>query len=149
MDFTDGSLLDYFPLQRSLRKLSSYCTLTKWRRPPIRGTHWPASWRMSFFRSSATSSPAPCSAINVFVAPRTASSQTITTIRCYPRLWSGSSSTLTKAIDATLESPVNIPPCPSCPSPWLMELSQISAMTSSYAGAKGLMDHTTMSSVIR
>ena len=52
------------------------------------------------------------------------------------------------AIDATPESLMNTPPCPSCPSPWPMELSQISTMASSYAGTEGLMDHTAMSSTI-
>jgi hypothetical protein len=56
----------------------------------------------------------------VSVAPRTASSRTTTTIRCYPGLLLSSSTTLTKAIDTTPESSVNTRPCPSCPSPWTM-----------------------------
>jgi hypothetical protein len=63
-----------------LRKLSSYYTLTiigssKWRQPPTIGTHWPASQRMLFWRSSTASPLAPCSAINMYVVPRNASSR--------------------------------------------------------------------------
>ena len=64
--------------------------------------------------------PAPCSTANVSVASRTTSSQTTTTIGCCPGLWPASSTTSTKDIDTTLASPVNTPPCPSCPSPQAM-----------------------------
>ena len=104
---------------------------------------------MSFLRSYAASPPAPCSTTNVSVAPRTASSQSTTTIRCCSRFWLASSMTPTKAIDTTPASLVNTPTCPSCPSPWSMLLSQISTMASSYAGAKGLMDYTAMLPIIQ
>ena len=101
-----------------LRKLSSYCTLTKWRRPPTRGTHWLASQMMPLLRSSTTYPPAPCSPTNVSIAPRNASSRT--TISWCPILWPTSSMMESTAKETSPASPVFIPPCPSCPSPWIM-----------------------------
>ena len=94
-----------------LRKLSSYYTMmivgsSKWKRPPTIGMHWSTSQRILFWRSSATSPPAPCSPTNVSIAPRSTSSLTI--IRCCPRLWLASSTTVRMAIETSPASLVYV-----------------------------------------
>jgi hypothetical protein len=107
---------------------------SRWKRRPLTsGTRWPSSHTMSWSSSSATSPPAPCAAASVYVAPRTTSSQDLSTVRSRPRFSSDSSTTTGKANTTSPASTVNTLPCPSCPSPFMMSWSQIALGASSSA----------------
>jgi hypothetical protein len=87
--------------------------------------------------SSTASPPAPCAAVSVCVAPGTASSLNLSTIRSCPSLSPDSCLATGKTNADSLAIPVNTPPFPSCPSLFRILSSHITVEASSSTGALG------------